>query len=890
MPVKPNRRVARMLLIIYALILLISTIARFVRPITLPTASGPAGGIERGGNQFVQVPVVDGAQIGPGQINIAYKDYNPSADPSQPVLLLIHGSPGSSGAFDRIAPILAQRYRVIAPDMPGFGNSTQRIPDYSIKAHAQYMALLLAQLNIPKTHLLGFSMGGGVVLHLAELAPERMQSVTMLSAIGAQEFELLGNYQLNHLIHGGQLVLFWLLQNLTPHFGMLDQPTMNSYARNFYDSDQRPLREIMLRYQKPMLIYQGSMDPLVPGEIAAEHKRIVPQAEVMLRDSNHFMVFQDSAGTAVHLLDFWGRVDKGQAKTRAEVTASERAAAEAPLNPRDLPRLVGIASFVMILALGLLTFVNEDFACITAGVLVAQGRTDFLPAVIGCFWGIFVSDWLIFLAGRHLGRPALKYRPLKWFIKESDIDRNQARYAKRDAWIVFLSRIIPGSRVPTYFALGMFSRHAWRVPIYLAIAAALWTPLLVGAAAFLGGEMLEMYLTSNFLLNLGIAIVLILLTINLVSKLLRALFFWRERRLLVSWWRRLTHWEFWPMWRFYPPVIAYVLWLGLKHRGLSLFTAANPGIPNGGGIVGESKIEILRQLGFEHGDVARADLIAANADFIDVRKNNPHTVLQRGAALQTRVAQALAFMQTHGYAYPIALKPDVGERGTSAMIVRSDAELTQYLTDHEDATVIQEYVPGLEFGVFYYRYPHESVGHIYSVTEKRFPVLIGDGLHTLEHLILADERTVCMAEFYIAKQGEKAAQVPALGERVQLVEIGAHSKGTVFFDGAWVITPALETAIDRVSQRYRGFHFGRYDVRTPSADDLKRGNFKVIELNGVSSESTSIYDPKNSVFDAYRILFKQWRIAFGIGAANRAAGIMPIPIISLIRGLMTGRW
>ena len=51
------------------------------------------------------------------------------------------------------------------------------------------------------------------------------------------------------------------------------------------------------------------------------------------------------------------------------------------------------------------------------------------------------------------------------------------------------------------------------------------------------------------------------------------------------------------MWAFYPPVLFYVIWLGLKYRSLLLFTAANPGIP-AGGVVGESKWDILRALSY----------------------------------------------------------------------------------------------------------------------------------------------------------------------------------------------------------------------------------------------------------------------------------------------------
>lgn len=90
-------------------------------------------------------------------------------------------------------------------------------------------------------------------------------------------------------------------------------------------------------------------------------------------------------------------------------------------------------------------------------------------------------------------------------------------------------------------------------------------------------------------------------------------------------------------------------------------------------------------------------------------------------------------------------------------------------------------------------------------------------------------------------------------------------------------------AFDRISRTYDGFFFGRYDVRTPSVEDFRAGrNFRIVELNGVSSEATNIYDPDNSLLKAYRILMAQWRLAFRIGAQNRARGIRPITIRQLL--------
>jgi hypothetical protein len=118
---------------------------------------------------------------------------------------------------------------------------------------------------------------------------------------------------------------------------------------------------------------------------------------------------------------------------------------------------------------------------------------------------------------------------------------------------------------------------------------------------------------------------------------------------------------------------------------------------------------------------------------------------------------------------------------------------------------------------------------------------------------------------------------------------GHHALGAYFHDGAAEVTPELTEAIDRVSRTFDGFFFGRYDVRAASPQDFRRGSFRVIELNGVTSEATSIYDPAHSVFDAYRTLFAQWRLAFEIGAENRERGVAPASLLDLGRSIVRYR-
>src|SRR5690606_14595360 len=126
---------------------------------------------------------------------------------------------------------------------------------------------------------------------------------------------------------------------------------------------------------------------------------------------------------------------------------------------------------------------------------------------------------------------------------------------------------------------------------------------------------------------------------------------------------------------------------------------------------------------------------------------------------------------------------------------------------------------------------------------------------------LNDPRAIAIAAAYLEHNSATLDRVPAAGEEVQIVEIGTHSKGAVFLDGSHLLTNELEAAIDRVCRGYSGFCFGRFDLKAESAGHLTNGEFKIVELNGVTSESTNIYDPKFTLFDAYRTLFRQWAIA-----------------------------
>jgi len=317
---------------------------------------------------------------------------------------------------------------------------------------------------------------------------------------------------------------------------------------------------------------------------------------------------------------------------------------------------------------------------------------------------------------------------------------------------------------------------------------------------------------------------------------------------------------------FYPPVLAYVAYLMAKHRSVTVFTAANPAIL-AGGFIGESKFDILRGLSGAGEYVARSSLLHGKLSTVD------------------KILAVRRFMVDEGLTFPIVLKPNYGQRGSGVVVVRSAEALETCIRQSSVDTIVQEYVDGAEFGVFYYRYPSERHGRIFSVTEKKFPAVVGDGRRTLEQLILHDERAVCAARLYCERHRDKLKVVPADGEAFRLVELGTHCRGAMFLDGGWVLTPDLEERFDAISRGFDGFYFGRFDVRVHGGIDAFRAGFgfKIIELNGVTSEATHIYHPGTPLMMAYRVLMRQWRIAFEIGAENRRGGVPPTSPFRLVR-------
>jgi membrane protein DedA with SNARE-associated domain len=508
-------------------------------------------------------------------------------------------------------------------------------------------------------------------------------------------------------------------------------------------------------------------------------------------------------------------------------------------------------------AIILLSFVSEDAATISSSLSIFGGPLSWPLGFAACFAGIWLGDLGLYSLARCLGKPILQSRWVGRFTDAAAIERCQEKFSQRGSLALLASRFVPGTRLPTYLAAGLLSMPVARFALVTAFAALVWIAGIFAIAKLLGSHALIWL--SLFQSKIA-AIVLTAFFIGAV------LFLFRKLGSAPAFLRRWTQWEFWPAWLFYIPVGFYYAWLAIRHRGLSVPTSANPGIATGG-FIGESKLEILNQL------YATSPELTAEAFLLD------------GRTITDRLLSLHRLFREHKITLPFILKPDVGQRGNGVRLIRSMRAALEYLEQIGAPVIVQRYAVGPhEAGVFYYRSPNDSRGHVFAITEKIFPSITGDGVHTVEELIRADSRAALMARTYLRRFASRRDEILAPGEILKLVETGNHAQGCIFRDGMHLHTQALERAIDKISQRLPGFFIGRYDIRYENEEDFKQGrNFQIVELNGATSEATSIYDARNSLFSAYRTLFRQWRLVFAIGARNRANGHAPTSLTTLWR-------
>jgi hypothetical protein len=318
---------------------------------------------------------------------------------------------------------------------------------------------------------------------------------------------------------------------------------------------------------------------------------------------------------------------------------------------------------------------------------------------------------------------------------------------------------------------------------------------------------------------------------------------------------KLTNWEFWTTGFVYVPVVVYFSWLALRMRSIFFFSAANPNM-EAGGLFGASK---YKQLCCLPNDLKPITVL------IDVKTDKTGILNQMKAA---------------NIVFPCIAKPDKAERGIGVALLKTENNLNDYLKNVTVNFVIQSYIDyPFEAGVFVYKMPNQTDFTIPSIVVKEFLSVTGDGISSLQNLILQNFRAKLVWERLAQMWHDRLNDIPAKGETIFLEPIGNHNRGTKFINGNHLITPELERIFTQICTNLPDFHYGRFDLRAPSLDAFLHGeNLKIMEVNGVNAEPAHIYDPSTSPLTGWKTLLHHWSIIYKISKNNIHNGIKIMPL------------
>ncbi len=267
--------------------------------------------------------------------------YREAGSPDSPTLLLLHGFPTSSHMFRNLIPALSDSFHLVAPDYPGYGNSTMPTVDefeYTFDHMASIIESLIQKLGLQSYSLYLMDYGAPVGFRIAVNHPERVQALIVQNGNayeeGLREFwdpikaywndkspenaeALRGLLTLDatkwQYTHGTRNV-----ETISPDNWSVDQPLLDrpgnadNQLAMFYDYRTNvPLYPIWQQYfrshQPPTLIVWGKNDPIFPAEGAHPYKRDLKNLEFHLLDTGHFALEEDGDLIAAHIREFLGK-------------------------------------------------------------------------------------------------------------------------------------------------------------------------------------------------------------------------------------------------------------------------------------------------------------------------------------------------------------------------------------------------------------------------------------------------------------------------------------------------------------------------------------------------------------------------------------------------------
>ena len=240
----------------------------------------------------------------------------------------------------------------------------------------------------------------------------------------------------------------------------------------------------------------------------------------------------------------------------------------------------------------------------------------------------------------------------------------------------------------------------------------------------------------------------------------------------------------------------------------------------------------------------------------------------------TNTAEILNTVAGSGISFPCIAKPDMGGKGRGVQKIDELEDIASYAMRIKMDFLIQEFIPyPEEVGIFYCRMPDEPDGFISGIVAKEFLIVKGDGISTLTQLIEKDPRYHFQLSALQKIYGAALSDVLEKDTVKNLVPYGNHARGAKFIDVSHWADESFTKTFDTVFQQIPEFYFGRLDIMYSNMEDLKAGkNFSIVELNGAGSEPTHIYDPKHSIFFAWREIARHFKLLCAISIKNHQRG------------------
>ncbi len=315
---------------------------------------------------------------------------------------------------------------------------------------------------------------------------------------------------------------------------------------------------------------------------------------------------------------------------------------------------------------------------------------------------------------------------------------------------------------------------------------------------------------------------------------------------------KLFNWEYWSFSVIYAPIYFYWFYLCIRAKSLFFFSASNPAIENGGFLM-ERKSDIFK---------------------IIPQQYFPKTFLVQTGFTQQQIVELI---KEQNFVFPVIVKPDIGFKGSGVRKIQTPELAAVYIHACNFPMLVQQLIPYKnEVGIFYYRFPWATKGKISGIVAKEFVTVTGNGISTVEELIIKHPRYVLqLAAIKKMPEIDLTIVLPE-GQQKILVPFGNHARGAKFIDVSNKISVDFENSIDEICKQIPGFYFGRLDVMFNNWEQLAKGkNLSIVELNGAGSEPTHMYDPSHTIFFAWKEIARHLKLLYRISIWNNKNNAAP---------------